>query len=182
MKNWHKLKTIVKIHSKWLTLFGESWTDEHDNELEYWRIEKADSVIILPIWNHSIILPPKNFRVGVNTCTLDFPGGRIEESKKHQEMVTKILERELGVNSETIYTIKPQNQEGWLINSSFSNQKLYGFVAEIADDSSIPKERIGSIFPNTRDGIQTLLGKLNCLQCRAVLLEWLRFQDTNLLK
>jgi hypothetical protein len=169
---WQRLKPIIEIHSTWLSLFGESWKDEDNNELEYWRVEKADSVIILPIWNNSIILPPETFRVGVNTCTFDFPGGRVEKDKKPQEMISKILERELGVHSEAIKTIRSLNEEGWLINSSFSNQKLYGFVAEIADDYYITKERMGKIFPNSKDGIQDLFKILNCLQCRAILLEW----------
>jgi len=83
-----------------------------------------------------------------------------------------MIERELGVHSEAINTIKSLNQEGWLINSSFSNQKLYGFVVEISDEYSIPKDQIGKIFPKTRDGILDLLKILNCLQCRAILLEW----------
>jgi len=174
---WQRLKAIVEIHSTWLSLFAESWKDEQNNELEYWRVEKADSVIILPIWKNFIVLPSKYFRVGANACTFDFPGGRVEKDKKPQEMITKILERELGVHSEAINTIKSLNQEGWLINSSFSNQNLYGFVAEIADEYSIPKERIGNIFPKTKDGILDLLKILNCLQCRTILLEW-KLQNT----
>ena len=172
MNKWHKVKPIVEIHSAWLSLFAESWKDEKNNELEYWRVEKADSVIVLPIWKNSIVLPHKYFRVGINTCTFDFPGGRVEKYKQPQEMISKILERELGVHSEAINTIKSLNQDGWLINSSFSNQKLYGFVVEISDDYSIPKDQIGKIFPKTRDGILDLLKILNCLQCRAILLEW----------
>ncbi|WP_228040136.1 hypothetical protein [Nodosilinea sp. LEGE 07088] len=42
--------------------------------LEYWRVEKADSVIILPLQNQRLILPPHTYRPGMGKLTLDFQG------------------------------------------------------------------------------------------------------------
>ena len=64
------------------------------------------------------------------------------------------------------------NSNGWAINSSFSNQKLYGFVVEIFPEISVSPEKIGAIYPTTAAGISQLLHDFTCLQCRAVLLEW----------
>ncbi len=170
---WAKLHRIAQIDSPWLTICCERWQDESGNQLDYWRLEQADSVIILPIWHHSIVLPLPFFRVGVNQVTYDFPGGRVLSGKTPQEMVPEILQRELGITATAIVTITPLNQTGWLINSSCSNQKLYGFSAEINSDYPINTETISFIFNNDKQGITALLEKLTCLQCRALLLEWL---------
>jgi hypothetical protein len=64
-------------------------------------------------------------------ATLDFPGGRVLAEQKPVDAIPNILNRELGINKSDISHLAPLNQTGWAINSSFSNQKLYGFVAEI---------------------------------------------------
>ncbi len=59
------------------------------------------------------------------------------------------------------------------MNSSFSNQKLYGFVAHIKDITKLVPELVAVTYALTSDGVQNLLEKITCLQCRAVLLEWI---------
>ena len=71
-----------------------------------------------------------------------------------------------------IARIRPLNAIGWAINSSFSNQKLYGFVAELHPKATVNPEHIGAAYSVEPAGIRDLLKKLNCLQCRALLLEW----------
>ena len=82
------------------------------------------------------------------------------------------MKRELGVTESAIARIQPINTVGWAINSSFSNQKLYGFVAELHPKATVNPELIGAEYSVTPDGIRDLLKKLTCLQCRALLLEW----------
>lgn len=67
--------------------------------------------------------------------------------------------------------LSPLNPEGWAINSSFSNQTLYGFVAHISNIKQL-SELVSAVYPVDSLGIQELLQKLTCLQCRSVLLEW----------
>ena len=43
------LNRFVEMRSRWLTVIGENIEDDQGQILEYWRVEKADSVIILPI-------------------------------------------------------------------------------------------------------------------------------------
>lgn len=69
---------------------------------------------------------------------------------------------------------QPHYTVGWAINSSFSNQKLYSFVAKINPDTAVTPEKIGATYPLTSSGIKNLLQDLTCLQCRAILLEWQR--------
>jgi hypothetical protein len=66
----------------------------------------------------------------------------------------------------------PLNTEGWAVNSSFSNQKLYGFIAQIQEDTTLPLQFAATTYPANSTGVDRLLHKITCLQCRAVLLEW----------
>jgi len=61
-----------------------------------------------------------------------------------------------------------------MMNSSFSNQNLYSFVAYLNNvENTEQHSGQGSItYPATPSGVQDLLQRLICLQCRAVLLEW----------
>jgi hypothetical protein len=172
-KNWRTLDCLIKINTPWLTLIGEKLEDDRQQVLDYWRVEKADSVVIITIQNNQFILPHASYRPGVQQVTLDFPGGRVNQGISPNLAALEILSRELGISNVDIVSLNPLNQVGWMINSSFSNQKLYGFVAEINPNTLINRERVGKIYPTTSTGISQLLTDLTCLQCRAILREWL---------
>lgn len=171
-RNWQTRDRFLKISSHWFTLIGEHLQDDRERTLEYWRIEKADSVIILPVRDRQIILPIPSYRPGLGETTWDFPGGRIPEGISHEEAVGGILQRELGIDMQAIAECVPLNTEGWAVNSSFSNQKVYGFVAKVKPANTVPEEFIGATYPATQSGICDLLTFLSCLQCRSMLLEW----------
>jgi hypothetical protein len=46
---WRIQDRFLELHSRWMTLIGEHLQDHRGEILKYWRIEKADSVIVLPI-------------------------------------------------------------------------------------------------------------------------------------
>ena len=171
-KGWQMHDRFLKLHSRWMTLIGEHLQDPQGQVLEYWRIEKASSVIILPIQNDQLILPPPPHRPGLGKTTWDFPGGRIPAEKQLDEIASTILQRELGVAAEEIACLTSLNSQGWAVNSSFPNQKLYGVVANLQPTAQISPAFIGAVYPITKEGMQSLLNSLTCLQCRAVLLEW----------
>ncbi|MEQ8380799.1 MAG: NUDIX hydrolase [Coleofasciculus sp. A1-SPW-01] len=169
---WQTLDRFVEIRSPWLTLIGERLQDDQGQILDYWRVEKADSVVIVTIQAGKFLLPIPTYRPGVGEATLDFPGGRVNSEQTPITAVPGILSRELGVSEEAIATLTPLNSTGWAINSSFSNQYLYGFVAELDPTVAVNPNRIGITYPTTSAGIHSLLQELTCLQCRTVLLEW----------
>jgi hypothetical protein len=171
-RGWQTQDRFLELRSQWLTVIGEHLLDETGQTLEYWRVEKADSVIILPIQNQQLILPPPTYRPGLGEKTLDFPGGRVIPGEQPVTSVGKILQRELGITPETITQQITLNSQGWAVNSSFSNQKLFGFVVELQPTVQIPSNFVGAMYKINHDGIASLLNKLSCLQCRAVLLEW----------
>jgi len=113
-----------------------------------------------------------NYRPGLGKATLDFPGGRVSEGQTPETAVPEILEKELGINEDAIARLTLLNPSGWPVNSAFSNQQLYGFVAEIEPTGSVNPELLAATYPNTSEGIRTLLTDLTCLQCRAVVFEW----------
>lgn len=173
MEQWKTLERFVEIRSPWLTLIGEKLQARRGQILDYWRVEKADSVVMITIQGDRLLLPKPTYRPGLQSTTLDFPGGRVPENLEPVDVVPQILHRELGISELAIAKITPLNQTGWAINSSFSNQKLYGFVAEIDPTVFINVERLGPTYSKTSTGFSLLLKDLTCLQCRAVLLEWL---------
>lgn len=178
-QDWQVRDRIMELRSQWLTLISERLQTDQGQLLEYWRVEKADSVIVLPLLNQQLIFPRPIYRPGVQTQTLDFPGGRVAEEQSPSNAASTILKRELDIDAQALRSLTPLNQQGWAINSSFSNQCLYGFVAELHPQTQLDCNYIGAIYDVSRIGIQSLLGVLQCLQCRAVLLEWY-LQQTSL--
>jgi hypothetical protein len=178
VKEWKRLNEIVRITSQWVTVIGERWLCDKGKELEYWRVEKVDSVIVLPIQAGHIFCVSPTFRPGIGYNTLDFPGGRLPEGENPQEIVPFLLQRELGIDANAIQRIQSLNAAKWNINSAFSNQGLWGFVAEIDENSMIPEECIGLRVTADSQGIANLLTQLDCLQCRAVLLEYKNTLDS----
>jgi 8-oxo-dGTP pyrophosphatase MutT (NUDIX family) len=167
---WRVHDRFLQLNSRWLTLIGEHLQDQRGEILEYWRIEKADSVIVLPIRDNTLLLPAPSYRPGVGQVTLDFPGGRVSQEQSPEQAATLVLQRELGIEPIDIVQLHPLNTTGWAVNSSFCNQRLYGFVAHLNHIENT--KQIFESIPVTPVGIQELLQTLTCLQCRAVLLEW----------
>ncbi|TRV46422.1 MAG: NUDIX hydrolase [Microcystis panniformis Mp_MB_F_20051200_S9] len=166
---WPVNDRFLELRSQWMTLIGEHLQDDRGQLLEYWRVEKADSVIVLPIQNSMIRLPDPSYRPGLGQTTLDFPGGRISEGQDHHEAALMTLKRELGIEATAVTRLTPLNSTGWSVNSSFSNQKLYGFIADI--DGGLSTSEVLT-YPANSIGVSDLLKSLTCLQCRSVLLEW----------
>jgi hypothetical protein len=171
--NWQVQDRFLEMHSRWMSLIGEHLQDDRGEILEYWRIEKADSVIVIPIQGDRILLPKPSYRAGIGQITLDFSGGRVPAGQNPQLAAIATLKRELGIEASAIRQLVPLNNEGWAVNSSFSNQKLYGFVAHIEPNAKLDSELVAVTYPSTLDGIQSLLEEITCLQCRAMLLEWI---------
>lgn len=169
---WQTHDRLVEIDSPWVKLICDRLEDNTGKSLDYWRVEKADSVIILTLQRDRFLFPKLTYRPGIGRETLDFPGGRVPENQTPEKAIASILKRELGIVPEAIQKLTSLNSEGWIINSSFSNQKLYGFVAELHPKVAIASEFLGSTYPVTTQGIYSLLQQLTCLQCRALLLEW----------
>jgi hypothetical protein len=167
---WTVSDRFVELHCRWLTLIGEHLQDHQGQVLEYWRIEKANSVIVLPIQADRLLIPTPSYRPGVGLVTLDFPGGRIAAEQSVEQAAIAALQRELGIDATAINQLIPLNMAGWAVNSSFSNQRLYGMVAHIAVSTQLASNI--TTYPIAQDGVNQLLQTLTCLQCRAVLLEW----------
>jgi hypothetical protein len=172
--DWEFKGTIATITSPWLTLQVERWRDEQGRDLEYWRVEKAHSLIILPLLGESIPVPLVQFRPGLGRATLDLPGGRLLPGREPIDAATGILVRELGLDPAAIDELSLLNETGWPVNSSFSDQCLFGAVARIDPATSLDPARLHRSYAHSRAGLQELLADLDCLQCRAVIYEYLQ--------
>jgi hypothetical protein len=180
--HWDLLESFVRIGSRWVTLIGERWRCDKGKTLEYWRVEKPDSVIVLPLQEEHILCPTRSFRPGVGRATLDFPGGRLPTGMVPAEVVPDLLERELGVSPEAIVETEQINAMPLLVNSSFSNQRLWGYAAMIDEAYPVPESRMHRKFPTDETGLASLLERMECLQCRALLLDWARKHSKGLLE
>lgn len=173
---WKVMAEIVTIQSPWLKVIGERLEDDRKQLLDYWRVEKADSAIVLTLHRDRLVFPRKAYRVGLDQCTLDFPGGRVPEGVSASSVVPRILKYELGIAADAVGRVEPLNaRNGWPVNSSFSNQRLFGFVAEINNNVELdPKVLHSDMYdPNNAMELTELLEELKCLQCRSILMEWL---------
>ena len=122
MNDFHKWKLkerFVEIRSPGLAFIGERWFEEKEQLLDYWRIEKANSAVIVTIQNGQFLLPVPTYRPGLGKTTLDFPGGRVALGEPPVTAVAEILLRELVIAKEAIKNLMALNSNGWAINSSF---------------------------------------------------------------
>lgn len=168
---WKFIARIMSLKTPWIEMIGERWIDDAGNNLEYWRTIAPDSVIVIPELNGQYLLPRPMFRPGVSKETLDFPGGRQHEGKTPEQMAPLILERELGIPAAAIAQLRPINVMPLIINSSNSSQHLHGFHAVLDADTDLQTLNPHTCFATTDAGIQDLMDRLDCLQCRALLLE-----------
>jgi hypothetical protein len=169
--DWERGERIATVESPWVRLIAERWCDDAGRELDYWRVEHVHSVIVAVVQGGQLLLPRQQFRPGLRRATLDLPGGRLPTGVSPLDAAIAITARELGLPSAAIGELRQLNQEGWPVNSSFSNQLLFGVTATVdpAATPSLPYEAV----PTDRDGLTGLLRRLECLQCRAVVLELL---------
>lgn len=165
-----KMGEIAAISSPWLSIYCERLADNTGQVLDYWRVEKPSSCIVIVICEDRFILPKPQYRPGMGRVTLDFCGGRCDANCP-QDSISFILKRELDIDiEEAALSITDINQKGWMINSSFSNQQLFGFVVHLNHQAAFAPDSL--MYAN---GSDLLYGpdQLTCLQCRALLLEWL---------
>jgi hypothetical protein len=170
---WTCASRIVAVESPWVRLLGERWVDDGGATPEYWRVERAHSVIVMPIWRGQLLLPRPQFRPGVQRLTLDLPGGRLPAELAPVEAAPTLLRKELGLAPEHVAALRALNEQGWTINSSFSNQLLYGVVAMIDAAAAVDAGQVYRAVPCTVAAVGALARELECLQCRAVLQAWL---------
>ncbi|RZM82388.1 hypothetical protein [Leptolyngbya iicbica] len=170
MDHWAVRDRFLNLETRWFTLIGEHLETVQGDRLEYWRVERAHSLIVLPLLADRLLLPEPTYRPGVGMATLDFPGGRVPPEQPLDTDARHILHRKLGINPTHCVQLKLLNSDGWPVNSSFSNQRLFGMVAQLAP-SGEPTHPYRH-YPNHAHGIEQLAELLTCLQCRAVLREW----------
>ncbi|NTU81901.1 MAG: NUDIX hydrolase [Chloroflexales bacterium] len=171
--SWERLEQIVSVDSPWVRLVAERWRDEAGRLLDYWRAERAHSVIVAAVQGGRLLVPRPMFRPGVGRPTLDLAGGRLPAGQTPLEAAPAILRRELGIPAEAVRALRPVNEVGWIVNSSFESQLLFGVLAEIDEAATPAPELLERAVPYDMVGVAALARELECLQCRAVLQELL---------
>lgn len=172
MRQWQFVKNVINVKNNWLTLIGEHWLDDKKELLEYWRVERSNSLILIVIWQGYLVLPCSQFRVGVGLTTLDLAGGRFVKGGDFNRTALSILNKELKLNTSDINTLEPLNNIGWYVDSSFSDQLLFSGIATIKNSWSPSSSDDVVLYKISDESINILLDKLHCLQCRAAILNW----------
>lgn len=171
---WRCLSQIVEIRSPWLSVIGERLLDGVGRELDYWRVEKPDSLLVITVHRGNLILPVRSYRPGVARATLDFAGGRLKDPGLIPATAEAVVRREFGLRGDDLVASRTAlNPVGWDVDSSTSNQRVYGIALELREEVVVSDDSIGAAYPATNLGGREALGDLVCVQCRAVLYEWL---------
>ncbi len=172
---WKLQSRIVEMRDEWMALVGERWSDEEANQVDYWRVENPDSLIVIVIADSRLLLPPPSFRPGVGRSTLDFCGGRLRNPEDLRGEAERIVRKELGLGEPGLFDgFERVNPVGWETNSSFESQRVFGVVGVLRGDLVVDADRVGSSFYCNEAGIADLREQMTCLQCRGVLGEALR--------
>ncbi len=152
-ERWKVLSRLVEIRSHYLTMIGERLQDTRGRELEYWRVEKPDSLLIITIQRGRMVLPARSYRPGVGRTTLDFAGGRLEDPDRITETALEIVQREFELDGgDPLVSLEPLTSAGWDVDSSSSSQQVYGVVAELTPARTVPERAIGACHPATAQG------------------------------
>ena len=163
-----RIDSTIVLQSRWITLYKDHLLSNGGYELEYLRVDRSDSVIVLVRQAGKFVLPEPQFRPGIGGRTLDFPGGRIDgtESAICAELTVR---RELQLEENVHVRLDQLTVRPLYVDSAFSSQKVFGFVSEIPEGTSLQ----GKLYTTSE-----LMKQLQCLQCRAMLLEW-RYRTGN---
>ena len=138
---WTVRDRFFEKETQWLTLVGERLINDQAEVLEYWRVEKADSVIILPIHQNHLLFPSPQYRPGIGNRTLDFPGGRLLDGKQPEALVPEILQRELKIEQEAYevvdlpgtYSINPKTEDEKVVFEYLTKEKSPDLVVVVTD-------------------------------------------------
>ena len=178
-ERWQLLSQVVEVRSPWLSMICERLRDGTGQELDYWRVERPDSLLVVTVHNDRLVLPARSYRPGVGRATLDFAGGRLEDPRMIQETAQAIVRREFKLRGDDLRdgdlfaSQETLNPIGWDVDSSSSSQRLYGIAVELPRELLVPPDNVGAWYPATSLGGRELLGDLVCVQCRVMLHEWL---------
>ena len=183
--SWTYMSEIARIQSPWITIVAEHFQNEKHVPIDYWRIERPDSVIVIVLHNEMLLFPKAQYRPGINETTLDFCGGRVPPGMEGDPVraVPGIVERELGFhmkqeeeNIKYEVTSLNTNCDGWPVDSSVSSQRLFGFLVNIRDDVELDEKSLHErkVNVNNATDVSLLFSQdLKCLQCRSLLMEWI---------
>ena len=169
---WKHLDEHLRIETPFVTFFVEELEDETGRTLEWARIEKPDSLLLIIEDGGAILTGPPSFRPGIGAWTLDLPGGRLEGPGGIEGAAARIASRELGLPEDSLEDLIVLTSGGWAIDSSTSSARLHVARARVRDGVS-PAENVHR-HRSDPEGIEALLGELDCLQCRAALEAWRR--------
>lgn len=160
-----KLDSSIVVDAKWVTVRKDHYLSNGGQTLEYWLVERSDSAIILVRQGGKFVLGDQQMRPGVEQQTLDFPGGRVngDDPKAAAEQCVR-REFQLDVNV-GLPRLELVFNEPLFVDSAFSNQKVYAYTVDVPEDVALE---------GTRYTTEQLFERLQCLQCRAALLEWVR--------
>lgn len=178
-----RLSSNTVADSRWVKVYKDRVLSHGGYELEYWRVDRSDTANILTMQKGRFILPPPQLRPGINKRTLDFIGGRVDGRQPTKgpdqkpefepgynanlpaEVAEEIVRREFQLDDTVPLDLKPLTPQPLYVDSSFSSQKLYGYHVQLPDDIIVPGDYYTA---------EELVEKLQCLQCRTLLMEWLR--------
>lgn len=165
-----KIDSSIIVDSKWVTVRKDHYLGNGGQTLEYWLVGRSDSAIILVRQGDKFLLGDPQLRPGIEQRTLDFPGGRVGTDDPPAAAET-CVRREFQLDDNVgLPELVPLLDRPLYVDSAFSNQKVYSYTVDIPENIELE---------GTRYTTDQLLEQLQCLQCRAALLEWVRVNSNS---
>jgi 8-oxo-dGTP pyrophosphatase MutT (NUDIX family) len=125
-KYWKKLNTHREYKDKVLSVdHCEYYFDKKNASMSFTVINTSNWVTIIPVTTDNKFILVKQFRVGTEETTYEFPGGAINENESHKEAALRELREETGLaagNIELLSVIHP--------NPAFMSNRAYIYLAE----------------------------------------------------
>ena len=165
--SWRHIGERLRLKSRWVTVVCDQW-QVADGVIDYWRVERPNSVVVVPWTQSGVYVLAPNYRPGIASSTTDFPGGRWEE-RSSEDAAYGILKREVGLSPGDLQDLRPVGRAR-NVDSSFSSQQLMVYSVKLIAPLSTGQLSLIPIRHFT--DFQKARASIDCLQCSSALTDW----------
>lgn len=160
LAKWEIISEKDEISNQWLKVRNITFRLPNGKVMEdYYLVERADVVIVIPIRNGQTFLI-REYERGVGEVGYKFPSGMVDSGESHENSATRELGEELGVSSPTLQHIgetyvDPGNltkrAHYFLANNLVDNQDLReDSPFELFEGEWVEWEKVGTMIRNNK--------------------------------
>jgi ADP-ribose pyrophosphatase len=159
MRGWKTIKTEVVIDNEWLRIRKDICLLSNGKILkDYFIIEKNDVVTIFPITINGEVVLVKQYKHGIKSITLEFPGGYINKNESAISAAKRELSEETGYKAKKFKKIgciskDASNSHTYLhIYLAVNSEKIEQQLLDNTENIDVVLMDVNSILKNIRNG------------------------------